>query len=160
MILRAILWRITVLSALWCVLTEGRMDNWGVGLISAALTLIASLALVPPGAIRFSFTGLASFLVYFMSRSFQAGVRVALLALQPRLNIHPGIQVVGLRLPEGVARVILINTLNLLPGTLVVNFAANNLHLHMLDIRSSIEEEVRATETRIAKMLGLRLDES
>jgi multicomponent Na+:H+ antiporter subunit E len=159
MILRALLWRSALLAVLWFILTEGRTDSWGVGVISATLALAASLILLPPGAIRFSLDGVAVFLAYFMSQSLRAGIRVALVALRPRLNIHPGVQVVRLRMPEGIGRVILVNTLNLLPGTLVVKFAANNLHLHMLDIRGSIEEEVRATETRIAKMLGLSLDE-
>lgn len=160
MIIRAILWRSAVLAALWCILTEGRMDNWGVGLISAILALAISLALVAPGTIRFSLTGLAFFLVHFLSQSFRAGIRVALLALQPHLNIHPGITVMRVRMPSGIGRVILVNTLNLLPGTLVVNLTENNMQLHILDMQGSVEEEIRATETRIAKMLGLSLHPS
>lgn len=159
MILRVILWRSAVLAALWCILTEGKMDNWGLGLTSALLTLAASFVLLPPGSIRFSSIGLAFFLAHFMSQSFLAGIRVALLALQPRLDIHPGIRIVHLSMPEGVGRVILINTLNLMPGTLVLNLTADNLHLHILDMRSFAEDEIQATETRIAKMLGLRLCE-
>ncbi|MBA4142717.1 MAG: Na+/H+ antiporter subunit E [Nitrosospira sp.] len=159
MILRAILWRGVLLAALWCLLTEGRVDSWGLGVASAVLALAASLILLPPGSIRFSLAGLAVFLVYFINQSLRAGVRVALLALRPRLNIHPGIEPVSLRMPVGVGRVILVNTLNLLPGTLVVDLAANHLYLHTLDIGGSIEEEVRVAELRIAKMLGLDLDD-
>lgn len=153
----AILWRGGVFAALWCILVEGSIDNWGVGAITTVLAVVASFAVLPVGAIRFSPAGLILFLVFFMSQSFQAGVRVALLALRPRLDIRPGIQTVSLRLPEGVGRVVLINTLNLLPGTLVLNLSANDLQLHILDMRGSIEGEVRIAETRVANMLGLTL---
>lgn len=156
----AILWRGGVFAALWCILVEGSIDSWGVGAITTVLAVLASFAILPVGAIRFSPAGLILFLGFFMSQSFQAGVRVALLALRPRLDIRPGIQTVSLRLPEGVGRVVLINTLNLLPGTLVLNLRADDLHLHLLDMRGSIEGEVRAVETRIAKMLGLGLGRS
>lgn len=160
MVLGAVLWRVAILTALWCILTEGSIDSWGVGVISMALALAVSLAVLPVGAIRFSPTGLVFFLTYFMSQSFYAGVRVALLAVKPRLDIHPGIETVSLRLPNGVGRVILINTLNLLPGTLVLGLNASNLQVHVLDMRTSIEGEIRIAEKRIAKMLGLSLDQS
>ncbi|SFN42496.1 multicomponent Na+:H+ antiporter subunit E [Nitrosospira briensis] len=160
MILGAILWRSVLLAMLWCILAEGNVGSWGVGAISTALALAASLAVLPVGAIRFSPLGLVFFLIYFISKSFRAGVRVALLAVQPRLDIHPGIETVSLRLPNGVGRVILINTINLLPGTLVLGLNASTLQLHVLDMRSSIEGEIRIAEKRIAKMLGLSLDQS
>lgn len=156
----AILWRSTVLAAVWCILTEGNIGNWGVGVVSAALALAASFVVLPLGAIWFSPRGLILFLIYFMSQSFSAGVRVALLAIQPRLDIHPGIQTVVLRLPDGVGRVILINAMNLLPGTLVLSLNANNLQLHVLNMRGSIEGEIRTAEAHIAKMLGLSLHQS
>ena len=83
MILGAILWRCALLAMLWYILAEGNIDSWGVGAISTALALAASLAVLPVGAIRFSPLGLVFFLTYFISKSFRAGVRVALLALQP-----------------------------------------------------------------------------
>lgn len=158
--LSAVLWRSAVLAAVWCILTEGNIGNWGVGVISAALTLAVSFVVLPLGAIWFSPSGLIRFLIYFMCQSFCAGVRVALLAIQPRLDIHPGIQTVDLRLPDGLGRVILINTMNLLPGSLVLSLKANNLQLHVLDMRGSIEGEIRTAEARIAKMLGLSLHQS
>jgi multicomponent Na+:H+ antiporter subunit E len=56
--------------------------------------------------------------------------------------------------------VILVNTLNLLPGTLSMTLTAEGLRLHVLDKRRSIEVEVRNIEARIAHMLGLKLEES
>lgn len=160
MTVRAIFFRGVLLAALWCILTEGSLNSWGLGVISVAAALVASLALLPPGSTRFSFAGLATFLVFFVSQSLLAGIRVALLVFAPRLNIQPGVVRVHLRLPEGASRVILVNTLNLLPGTLVVKLDGNNLYLHALNIRGSAETEVHLTETRIAKMLGLSLEEA
>jgi multicomponent Na+:H+ antiporter subunit E len=101
-------------------------------------------------------TGLISFLVYFLGQSLKGGVQVALMALRPSLDLFPDVQIIYPRLPKGVGRVILVNTLSLLPGTLSVSLTTNSLHLHILDGRRPIEAEVRNIEARIAHMLGLK----
>ncbi len=50
---------------------------------------------------------------------------------------------------------LLANTLNLLPGTVALDIEGNTLHVHVLDSRLPIAEEVAAVETRIARMLGI-----
>ena len=158
MTLRAIFWRSILLTGLWWILTEGQLDSWNVGLVSVVLALIASLVLLPPSLPRFSLAGLISFLVYFLGQSLKGGVQVALMALRPDLDLHPDVQIIYPRLPEGVGRVILVNTLSLLPGTLSVSLTTNTLRLHILDERRPIEVEVRNAEARIAHMLGLKLE--
>lgn len=160
MTLRAIFWRSMLLASLWWILTEGQLDSWGIGLVSIALALTASLSLSPPGLSQFSLIGLTSFLAYFLAQSLKGGIQVSLAALRPRLDLHPDVQIIYPRLPEGVGRVILVNTLNLLPGTLSVSLTTEGLRLHILDKRRSIEVEVRNIEARIAHMLGLKLEES
>ena len=48
---------------------------------------------------------------------------------------------------------LLINTLNLLPGTLSVGLDHDLLRLHVLDARLPIEAEVRAAEAHISRLL-------
>ncbi len=143
---------------LWWILTEGSAVAWGVGLISVMLALVASLILLPPGPARLSPTGLAGFVGFFLVQSVKGGVQVARMALRPRLEMHPAMLKITMRLPEGHARLLLANTLNLLPGTLSAGLEHNQLRLHVLDERGPMEKEVREVETRIARMLGLPLE--
>ena len=160
MILRTVLWRIVLFIAAWWILTQGKADSWGIGLVSIVSALIVSLILLPPGLFRFSFAGLFIFLLYFLSRSLKGGIQVALMAVQLDLDLHPNIQKIPLRLPEGLGRVILVNTLNLQPGTLSVDLTASSLYLHVLDERQPIEAQVRDIEKLIAHMLCVELEES
>lgn len=54
-------------------------------------------------------------------------------AFRPRLNLAPALLELPITLPEGIARVLLVNTLNLLPGTLSVGLEGNRLRLPVLD---------------------------
>lgn len=160
MILRAVLWRIVLLIAIWWILTQGRTNSWGVGLISISTGLLVSLVLLPPGLFRLSFAGLLIFLIYFLGQSLKSGIQVALMAVRLDPGLHPNILIISLCLPEGLGRVILVNTLNLLPGTLSVNLTTNSLYLHVLDERQPIEAQVRDIEKQIAHMLCMELEES
>ena len=54
----------------------------------------------------------------------------------------------------------MVNTLNLMPGTLSVDLTASSLYLHVLDERQPIETQVRDIEKLIAHMLCVELEES
>lgn len=149
---RAILRRGLFFALLWWVLAQGRTDSWGLGLISVALALGASLWLSPPGQGRFSITGLLRFSGFFLIKSVKGGIQVAIMALRPRLDLAPAMVELPITLPAGPARVLLINTLNLLPGTLSVGLDHDLLRLHVLDARLPIEAGVRAAEAHIARL--------
>ena len=157
---KSLIRRAAMFAVLWWILAEGNFVAWGVGLVSIILALAASLILLPPSSSRLSLTGLAGFLNFFLVQSLKGGVQVAVMALRPRLDLRPGMLKIPLYLPEGVGRVILVNTLNLLPGTLSVSLTTDSLRLHMLDERRPTEVQVRDVEARIARMLGLKLEGS
>ena len=154
---RAVLWRGALFALLWWALTEGRPGSWGVGGVSVALATASSLYLLPPVKTYVSRIGLLRFLVFFAVESLRGGAQVAGLALRPRMELRPGFHEIDLRLPEGIGRVLLANTLRLLPGTLSVELQGNRLCLHVLDETAPTEAEVRAAETRLADLLGLTL---
>jgi multicomponent Na+:H+ antiporter subunit E len=154
---RTLLWRGALFSALWWILAQGRADSWGLGLVSVILALTTSLILLPPGGNRLSWRGLAGYLAFFLAQSVRGGIQVAGMELRPRLDLRPGVLEITLRLPEGVGRVLLANTLNLLPGTLSLGLEGALLRLHVLNKRRPVTAEVRAAEQRVARMLGLRL---
>lgn len=150
----AILFRGAVFALAWWVLAEGRADGWGVGAVSVAAALAASLYLAPPGSHRLSPAGLLGFAGFFLVQSCKGGLQVAVRAFRPRMDLAPALLEVPVALPEGIARVLLVNTLNLLPGTVSVRLDGDRLCLHVLDARWPVAEEVRETEARIARMLG------
>lgn len=150
---RAILLRGLLFVLFWWALAEGRADSWGVGMVSIALAVAASLYFWPPGQNRISITGLLAFIGFFLVQSVLGSVQVAVIALRPRLDIAPAMLELPLSLPPGLARVALINTLNLLPGTFSMRIDRDTLYLHVLDERWPIAEKVREVEVRIARML-------
>ena len=157
---RAFLWRSALLAALWWALTDGRADSWGVGSVSILAAVSLSLRLLPPVPTYVSRIGLLRFVAVFFDQTPRGGVQVARSALRPRMGLRPGIHEIPLRLPEGIGRVLLTNTLSLLPGTLSVGLEGNRLCLHVLDAAAPTEAEVRRAEIRVAHMLGLKLEET
>lgn len=155
MYLAAILSRTLVLVFAWWVLTEGQSGSWGVGVVTASLALIASLILVPPTQRRISPAGALVFAAFFLRQSIMGGIQVASLALRPRLDLAPAVLELPLSLPAGPARIWLVYTLNLLPGTVCLGIDGDVLRLHALDGRQPIEAEVRKAERQIARLLGI-----
>ena len=150
---RAGLQRGFALAGLWWVLAEGRADSWGVGAVCVVLALIASLRLSPPGPSRVSLAGLLRFGGFFLVQSARSGALVAALALRPRLDLAPAMLEVRTRLPPGPARVLLIYTLSLLPGTLNVRLDDDLLRVHVLDTRLHVEAEIDAAQRHISQLL-------
>lgn len=153
--LRAVAGRGLVAAVLWWMLTEGA-GAWGLGVAAIVLAVAASLALAPPtSALRVSPLGLLRFLTTFVFRSVAAGAQVARLALTPRLALRPARISFATRLPAGLPRVLLANTLTLQPGTLAVGLEGDRLLVHVLDETQDLEGDLRALEGRIAAMLRL-----
>lgn len=155
---KPLLLRAGLFVTLWWILAEGSFLAWGVGLASVVLAVVVSLILLPPAPSRISPLAVASFLGFFLLQSFSGGVQVARMALRPRPDLRPVVLDIPLRLPEGGARLFLAATLNLLPGTLSAGLQGGHLRIHVLDQRFPVEAEVRAVETRIARLLGLPLE--
>lgn len=151
----AALQRSLMFALLWWILTEGHGDQWGVGLAGVTLAVTASLILWPPGQTCFSFPGLLAFAGYFLLQSVKGGIQVALIALHPRLNLMPTLLQLPLILPPGLARVLLVNTMNLLPGTICLRIEQDVLLLHTLNEQWPVARGVRTIETYIARMLGI-----
>lgn len=111
----AILLRGAAFALVWWMLAEGRADSWGVGMVSVAAAVSASLYLSPPGAGRLSLAGLPGFAGFFLMQSFRGGAQVAAQAFRPRIDLAPALLELPVTLPEGPPRALLVNTLNLLP---------------------------------------------
>lgn len=150
---RAVLQRGLALAGLWWALAEGRADSWGVGVVCVVLALITSLRLSPPRPTRMSFSALLRFAGFFLVQSARSGALVARLALRPRLDLAPTMLEIPTGLPPGPARVLLICTVTLLPGTLAVRLEGDLLRVHVLDNRLHVAAGIDATQRHIARLL-------
>ncbi len=157
MTMTAILCRGALLLLLWWILTEGSRDGWVLGIVAIGGALWLSMRLVVPGSVRFSLAGLAAFVAFFIGNSVRGGVQVALIALQGRRALQPGTLEVELHLSSPAPRIFMAGTLGLMPGTVSVRLDGRRLRLHVIDERMPIAAEIRALESRIARLFGERI---
>ena len=155
--IRTIVLRSLLASILWWILTEGRFDTWGLGMIAMAVAVWASLRLFPLSSVRFSFFGLITFLRLFIWNSICGAIQVSFAAFRGSHALQPNILEMKLSLPPGGARVLLVNTLGLMPGTLGVQLDDDRLRLHVLDDRFPIAAEAQLMERSIARLFMVKI---
>jgi multicomponent Na+:H+ antiporter subunit E len=147
--------RTVLFALLWWILTEGAMYSWLVGAPVVLFAALASGALLP--GTSWSLPGILRFIPFFLWHSLRGGVDVAGRALHPRLPISPDLLKHQWRLPTGLSRVFMANTVSLLPGTLSAELDEEFLHVHVLDKTGAFESELTVIEARVARMFGLNL---
>lgn len=149
---RAILLRTLLFALLWWVLTEGRSDSWGLGVVALLAALWTSLQLLPPSPRRISLTGVARFLGFFLANSVRGGAQVSWMALRGSATLRPTILEFELELPPGAPRFLLLYSLGLMPGTLGVELAGERLRFHVIDERAVILATVQELQRLIARI--------
>ncbi|MFN2330141.1 MAG: Na+/H+ antiporter subunit E [Chromatocurvus sp.] len=145
------------LLGVWWILTLGDVSGLLSGVVTACLVAWLSLKLFPVSAYRLRPLGLILFAAHFLYRSVIAGLDVARRVLSPALPVNPGELTLRLHVPKGSPRWLLANTLSLMPGTLSVSLEADQLTLHCLDIEAPVEQDVRVTERRVARVFRQQL---
>lgn len=139
---------------LWWILAEGRLDGWLLGGVAVAAATWASIRLLPPGRQPIRLAGLIGFLGFFLWNSLRGGMQVSGMALRGPAALQPGIIELPVTLPPGGARILLVNALGLMPGTLGVDLDDISLRLHVLDMGQPVVAEARALEASIAGLFG------
>jgi len=147
--------RVVVFALLWWMLTAGAADSWLVGAPVVLIATLVSMALLPDFSL--SPRGVVCFVPFFIWHSLRGGVDVAWRAFHPRVPIVPDLIEYPLRLPPGLPRVFMVNTVSLLPGTLSVELGANRLKIHVLDTRKSVLSELMKVERAVARMFDISL---
>lgn len=150
--------RAALFALMWWMLTDGALDSWLVGTPVILFATVVSVLLLPP--LLWSLTGTVRFVPFSLWRSLSGGVDVARRALHPRLPISPGLFHHRWRLPPGLPRVFMVNTVSLLPGTLSLELDANCLQVHVLDEGKGLLSELEKVEQRVAAMFGISLPPS
>lgn len=151
----SLLMRGLVLAFIWALLARGAADSWYIGIPAVLLALWVSLQLLPPE--RFSGLAFFRFIPFFIARSVVGGVDVARRVFDPALPIDPARIEYELSLPPGPARVFMASVVNLLPGTLSIEFDSDVLVLHVLDGRHDCLGELQAVEQRAAAIFAIQL---
>ena len=139
-------------SLIWWVLTSGSISSWWIGAPAVLLALFASLLLLPP--LPFSWFGFVRFVPFFLYHSLLGGVDVARRVFQPRLPIAPDLVEYPLQLPQGLAQVLMVYTVSLLPGTLSAELGERVLKVHVLDDGHDFKSELVAIERHVGWMFG------
>lgn len=150
---RAAAWTLP-LALTWWVVVEGRPGSWGVGAPAVlAAAVIAALAFPPPRRWPRPLP-LLRFAGFFAVQSLRGGWDVARRALRPAMRLSPGFLELRTSLTEGSDRVLLVDVLSLLPGTLTVDLRGDLILLHGLDLGPGVANAVRDLERRVAALYG------
>jgi len=156
--LPGILARTAILALLWWIIVQGQVGSWLIGLPAVALAAAASVYFGGADLPRISLAGLSRFIVFFLRESVRGGFDVARRTLAPRLRIQPGFKNYRIRLNEPWARVLFINCISLLPGTLAARLDGDQVELHLLDAGEDPAPDLIRLEQAIARLFGLPLE--
>lgn len=154
--LLSIISRILLFSFTWWVLTGGESSSWWIGAPAILIAVISSIVLIPASTL--SWYECFRFATYFFQRSLAGGIDVAKRALHPDLPIAPELVEYKLRLMPGLPRVIMVNTVSLLPGTLVADLGETTMKVHVLDGRQDFRSELEAVEEHVAQLFRIPLN--
>jgi multicomponent Na+:H+ antiporter subunit E len=146
--------RVALFALVWWAVAEDRPIAWGFAVAGVlAATVAATIAGGPER--RWSPAGVARFVPFFVGQSIRGGVDVALRAVWPARDIHPGTMRYRTRLPVGPPRIFLAKVLSLLPGTLTCDLEGDTLTIHLLDTGSHAGRSPAIVERRVARVFGL-----
>ena len=148
--LPSIIFRMLFFSIIWIALVNGVMSSLWIGMPAVLISLTVSIYLVPPTT--FAWYELFRFSAYFLIRSLIGGIDVARRAYHPALPIKPDLVEYTLRLPPGLARIVMVNTVNLLPGTLVAKLNNKTMKVHVLDRQQDFRLELETVEKHVARL--------
>jgi multicomponent Na+:H+ antiporter subunit E len=150
--------RMMIFAGLWWVIADGQTESWLIGLPAVVLAALVSVSLSGHALPRLSVSGLLRFIGLFLRESISGGIDVARRTLTPALRIQPGFSRYRLRLDDQHGRVLFINCISLLPGTLAADLNGDYVELHVLDMRQDPAPQLRRIEQSIANMLQQRLE--
>ena len=153
-ILSSFLLRSGTLALTWMILTEGNTSSLGFGIPIVVIAGLASIPLAPPRATGFRVVGVPSYAMYFLTKSIAGGFDVARRALSPAMPIDPDFIEYPLHLTGTAPRVVFLNTISLLPGTLSARLVGDSLQVHALDVTTSVQADLHELEAIVGALFG------
>ena len=137
-------------ALVWLLLSGNAWQSWLVGLPAVLLAAWSAVRLRGTDQARIHLPGLLRFLPLFIRDSVLGGIDVVSRVMRPTMRIAPGFLDYRIRLSQPSARLLFINTLSLLPGTLASDLDGDKLHIHALDREADLEQELTRLERAVA----------
>ena len=154
--LAAILPRLVLFAGAWLVIAGTDPTSWIIGAPAVIAATWASLRLSRRAGGSPRLLAALAFAPFFLWHSLKGGLDVAWRVMRPRMRIAPGIHTYRLRLASASARVVLLDTLSLLPGTLSADLRGDLLTVHALDAAdgAALDADIAGLERRIGALFG------
>lgn len=146
-----IFWLLLAYSFIWYILSGAKPASWIVGVPAVLLSVGVTLFLSPRSYFALNPVGACIFIPYFIYLSIISGIDVMRRTLSADVRINPGILTYKTDL-TGVTRVMLANTISLLPGTLSADMHENEIRVHVLDVNTPVRENLQKLENRITRI--------
>lgn len=150
--------RALLLAGLWVVFAGPDPGSWVIGAPTVLGATWASLKLSAPRPRTLSPAGTLRFLPFFLVESLRGGIDVAWRVLRPAMAVRPGLRTYRTRLRNPSARLVFVDSISLLPGTLSADLRNDVVTVHALDVETEIERALEALEGRVAALFDEPLD--
>jgi multicomponent Na+:H+ antiporter subunit E len=113
------------------VLTAGALVSGVLSWIFLGRSNVWHLALSPRKLFHFlAYTGV------FVVEMVKANINMMRYVYAPRIDIHPGIVKINVRLRSPIGRLALANSIALTPGSLVMDIRGDAMFIHWLDVKT------------------------
>jgi multicomponent Na+:H+ antiporter subunit E len=155
--------RVVLFTFIWIALAGPDIDSWVIGVPAILAATWASLALSgrksPDRNRRVpSILGMLRFIPFFLWESLRGGIDVAARVMTPRPRVDPGMRSYRMRLQSAAARLVFVDSVSLLPGTLSADLQGDLVTVHALDVGDDIERSLQGLERKVADLFDERLD--
>lgn len=145
-----------VLAVVWLILTEGISESWFFGLPVIILAVILVAGDKEEGSnISMSFSGIMTFIPFFLWQSVMSGFDVAIRSLRLDMGLRPVLLNYPMSLPNGAPRRLFVNSITLMPGTLSVQMQDDSVIVHALDERQPVMAALQHLEARVGAVFGV-----
>lgn len=134
-----VLWLIVNSSTALAIAATGAVISLVIAWIFARRSNVWHIDLTPRGAWHF-----LAYTATFFIELVKANINMLRYVYAPRIDIHPGIVKVHMRLKSPIGRLALANSIALTPGSLVMDVRDDAMFIHWLDVKTTDQDE--ATE--------------
>jgi multicomponent Na+:H+ antiporter subunit E len=150
-------------TLIWVALAGPDLDSWVIGLPAILAATWASLVLSgrkQPDRNRRALyiLGVLRFVPFFLWESLRGGIDVAARVLTPRPRVDPGMRSYRMSLQSAAARLVFVDSVSLLPGTLSADLQGDLVTVHALDVGDDIERSLQGLERKVADLFDEGLD--
>ena len=145
---------LAIAALVWLLLSGDNWQSWLVGLPTVLLAAWSAVRLRGSDEGRMHLSGLLRFLPLFIKESVLGGIDVVSRVMRPTMRIAPGFFDYRIGLSQPSARLLFLNTLSLLPGTLTSDLDGDMLRIHALDREADLEQELARLERAVAAVYG------